>query len=452
MMNFCFEISNGARLALDRLHKNGYEAYVVGGSVRNKMLGMSVDDFDITTGALPSETKSLFPDFTVVETGIKHGTVTVVINGENVEITTYRTEGEYTDSRHPDKVEFTSSLELDLSRRDFTVNALAYDGEGTVVDLFGGEEDIKNKLIRAIGNPYERFNEDALRILRAVRFSSVLGFEIEKNTRAAMIKCKRLLAKISKERIAVEINKLLLGKNVRNALLENWEILAEIIPEIALMHGFDQKNKHHVYDILTHTAIAIENIEPTLQLRLAALLHDTGKPSTCSTDKDGSHHFYGHPSESERIAERYLTEYRYDNFTKERVLLLVRVHDTVIDEDKVYIKKRLRRMGKDAFFELLKLKRADNSAQSPKYLRKDHFDRIEALTYEILSEEQCFSLKDLAVNGDDLIRLGVPKGKMIGEILGFLLDSVIEERAENSKNVLLDITKKYLEDANEIRK
>ena len=247
MMTYCFGMSNGARLVLDRLHENGYEAYVVGGSVRNMMLGMSVDDFDITTNALPNETKLLFPDFTVVETGIKHGTVTVVVNGENVEITTYRTEGEYTDSRHPDKVEFTSSLELDLSRRDFTVNALAYDGEGAVVDLFDGEEDIKNKVIRAIGNPYERFNEDALRILRAVRFSSVLGFDIEENTRCAMLECKHLLSKISKERIAVEINKFLRGKNVKNALLYNWEIISEIIPEIAKMHGFDQKNRHHIY-------------------------------------------------------------------------------------------------------------------------------------------------------------------------------------------------------------
>ena len=194
-----FEISRGARLVLERLHENGYEAYVVGGSVRNMMLGISVDDFDITTNALPNETKSLFPDFTVVETGIKHGTVTVVVNGENVEITTYRTEGEYTDSRHPDKVEFTSSLELDLSRRDFTVNALAYDGKGTVVDLFGGEEDIKNKVIRAIGNPYERFNEDALRIMRAARFASVLDFEIDKDTAESMIRNRGLLNNISAE-------------------------------------------------------------------------------------------------------------------------------------------------------------------------------------------------------------------------------------------------------------
>lgn len=441
MMSFHFGMSNGARLVLDRLHENGYEAYIVGGSVRNMMLGMSVDDFDITTNALPSETKSLFPDFTVVETGIKHGTVTVVVNGENVEITTYRTEGEYTDSRHPDKVEFTTSLELDLSRRDFTVNALAYDGEITVVDLFGGEEDIKNKVIRAIGNPYERFNEDALRILRAVRFSSVLGFDIDAKTKEAMLECKHLLHKISKERIAVEINKFLCGKNVKNALLDNWEIIAEIIPEIAKMRGFDQKNRHHIYDILTHTAVAIENTLPITHLRLAALLHDTGKIYTVSVGENGEQHFYAHPHKSEEIARRYLNEYKYDNFTKDRVCLLVKIHDTVVEENKVYIKKRLNRIGKEAFFELINLQRADNKAQNPVYDRTAHFDAVCEIAKRVLSEAECFSLKDLKVNGRDLMEAGLPKGALLGKILDHLLKEVIEERIENNKECLLNEAK-----------
>ena len=441
MMSFHFRMSNGARLVLDRLHENGYEAYIVGGSVRNMMLGISVDDFDITTNALPSETKSLFPDFTVVETGIKHGTVTVVVNGENVEITTYRTEGEYTDSRHPDRVEFTTSLELDLSRRDFTVNALAYDGEGTVVDLFGGEEDIKNKVIRAIGNPYERFNEDALRILRAVRFSSVLGFDIDAKTKEAMLECKHLLSKISKERIAVEINKFLCGKNVKNALLDNWEIIAEIIPEIAKMRGFDQKNRHHIYDILTHTAVAIENTLPITHLRLAALLHDTGKIYTVSVGENGEQHFYAHPHKSEEIARRYLNEYKYDNFTKDRVCLLVKIHDTVVEENKVYIKKRLNRIGKEAFFELINLQRADNKAQNPVYDRTAHFDAVCEIAKRVLSEAECFSLKDLKVNGRDLMEAGFPKGALLGKILDYLLKEVIEERLENNKECLLKVAK-----------
>ena len=441
MMSFHFGMSNGARLVLDRLHENGYEAYIVGGSVRNMMLGISVDDFDITTNALPSETKSLFPDFTVVETGIKHGTVTVVVNGENVEITTYRTEGEYTDSRHPDRVEFTASLELDLSRRDFTVNALAYDGEITVVDLFGGEEDIKSKVIRAIGNPYERFNEDALRILRAVRFSSVLGFDIDAKTKEAMLECKHLLSKISKERIAVEINKFLCGKNVKKALLDNWEIIAEIIPEIAKMRGFDQKNRHHIYDILTHTAVAIENTLPITHLRLAALLHDTGKIYTVSSDENGEQNFYAHPHKSEEIARRYLNEYKYDNFTKDRVCLLVKIHDTVVEENKVYIKKRLNRIGKEAFFELINLQRADNKAQNPVYNRIAHFDAVCEIAKRVLSEAECFSLKDLKVNGRDLMEAGFPKGVLLGKILDYLLKEVIEERIENNKECLLKVAK-----------
>ncbi len=436
-LQFSFEISKGAKTALDRLKKGGYEAYIVGGSVRNMMLGSAVDDFDITTSALPEETKELFPDYTVVETGIKHGTVTVVINGENIEITTYRQEGEYSDSRHPDKVEFTTSLELDLSRRDFTVNAIAYDGESTVVDLYGGKGDIEDKVIRAIGNPYDRFNEDALRILRAVRFSSVLGFTVEEETRNAMLKCKHLLSKISKERIAVEINKFLCGKNVKEALLDNWEILAEIIPEIAKMQGFDQKNRHHIYDILTHTAVAIENTLPISHLRLAALLHDTGKIYTVSVDENGEQHFYAHPHKSEEIARRYLNEYKYDNFTKDRVCLLVKIHDTVVEEDKVYIKKRLNRIGKEAFFELINLQRADNKAQNPVYDRTAHFDAITEIANKVLSEAECFSLKDLAINGRDLIEAGFPKGKLLGEILDYLLKEVIEERLENKKESLL---------------
>ena len=437
-----FNISSNAECALDSLKSAGYEAYIVGGSVRNMYLAIDAHDYDITTSATPDETKAVFYKYPVIETGIRHGTVTVVINGENIEITTYRCESGYSDSRHPDKVEFTRSLEEDLSRRDFTVNALAYDGDDTVVDLFGGVDDIKKRLIRAIGDPYERFNEDALRILRAARFSSVLGFEIEENTFLAMVKCKHLLAKISKERIAEEINKLLCGEYARDAILKNWEILAQIIPEIGVMHGFDQKNKHHIYDILTHTAVAVASVEATLHLRLAALLHDAGKPGCVSTDEAGSHHFYGHPHKSEEIARRYLNEYKYDNFTKERVLLLVKIHDTVVDEDKVYIKKRLNRIGKDAFFELISLQRADNRAQSPIYDRGAHFDEVERIAHEVIDESECFSLKDLKINGSDLIDAGFPKGKIIGDILSELLTEVMEEKIKNDKAELLNLAEK----------
>lgn len=432
-----FKISESATVALDILHKNGYEAYIVGGSVRDMYLGKDAHDFDITTNALPSITKELFSGYTVVETGMKHGTVTVVINWENIEITTYRQEGEYSDSRHPDKVEFTTSLPLDLSRRDFTVNALAYDGSEEIIDLFGGKEDIENKVIKAIGNPYDRFSEDALRILRGIRFASALDFEIEEKTRRAMLDLKHLLHKISRERIAEEINKFLCGKSVKRVLLDMWEVLAEIIPEIGEMRGFDQKNRHHIYDILTHTAVCIENTPPVAHLRLAALLHDTGKASTFSLDKNGEGHFYGHPHKSEEIARRYFSEYRYDNFTKDRALLLVKVHDTVIEEDRVYVKKRLNRMGEEAFFELIALQRADNSAQNPVYDRRPHYDTVEKIAKEILTEGACLSLKDLAVNGSDLMENGFPRGRILGEILSHLLKVVIEEKTENTKEALL---------------
>lgn len=432
-----FKISESASVALDILHKNGYEAYIVGGSVRDMYLGQAAHDFDITTNAVPHITKNLFCDFTVIETGMKHGTVTAVISGENIEITTYRQEAEYSDSRHPDKVEFTTSLPLDLSRRDFTVNALAYDGSEEIIDLFGGKEDIENKVIKAIGNPYDRFSEDALRILRGIRFASVLDFEIEEKTRRAMLDLKHLLHKISRERIAEEINKFLCGKSVKRVLLDMWEVLAEIIPEIGEMRGFDQKNRHHIYDILTHTAVCIENTPPVTHLRLAALLHDTGKASTFILDKNGEGHFYGHPHKSEEIARRYFNEYKYDNFTKDRALLLIKVHDTVIEEDRVYVKKRLNRMGEEAFFELLALQRADNSAQNPEYDRRSHYDKVERIAKEVLAQGVCFSLKDLAVNGSDLMENGFPKGKILGEILSHLLKAVIEEKTENTKEALL---------------
>lgn len=440
-MRYDFKISEGAKYALDKLHKSGYEAYIVGGSVRDMYLGADAHDFDITTSATPEETKRVFSANTVIETGIKHGTVTVLVNKEPIEITTYRCEGEYSDSRHPDTVEFTRDLKNDLSRRDFTVNALCYDGEGDIIDLFCGKEDIESRIIRAIGDPYKRFSEDALRILRGARFASVLGFEIEEKTKQAMLDLRHLLSKISKERIAEEINKLLCGKNVKSVLLDLWQIFAEIIPEIGQMHGFDQKNRHHIYDILTHTAVAIENIEPKHHLRLAALLHDTGKPQTVSTDENGEHHFYKHPHKSEEIARRYLNEYKYDNLTKERVLLLVKVHDTVIEEDKVYIRKRLNRMGKDAFFELIQLQRADNSAQSPVYDRTEHYDTVYRLATEIIEDEECFSLKDLDINGTELISSGFPKGKIIGDILSYLLKAVMEEKTENKKEALLAMAK-----------
>ena len=429
------KLSQGAKKALELLHASGYEAYVVGGSVRDMIMGTPINDFDITTSATPDEMKKVFDGYYTVDTGIKHGTITFVYEKEPIEITTYRIDGDYVDSRHPESVEFTRDLANDLSRRDFTMNALVYNENEGVIDLFGGQNDIENKIIKAIGNPKKRFEEDALRILRGVRFASQLGFEIEENTKKAMIECAHLLHNISGERINVEISKFLLGKNVKSALLTCHEIIGEIIPETKEMHGFNQNNKYHIYDVLEHTAVAIESIEPKLHLRLAMLLHDTGKPKTYTVDENGQGHFYGHAKISTQIAEGFLNKYKYDNLTKEKVIELVKIHDTPIELDKIFIKKRMNRLGKDLFLDLLKVKRADNLAQNPEYFWLDKLDKFEEIAREII-EENCFTLSSLKINGTDLVNLGF-KGKEIGEALNTLLLEVIEEKNPNDKDVLL---------------
>lgn len=428
-------LSDGAKKAIELLKSSGNEAYIVGGSVRDMIMGLKANDYDITTSATPDEMKKAFQGFTVIETGIKHGTVTFLYEKEPIEVTTYRIDGDYKDSRHPESVEFTKNLHNDLSRRDFTMNALVYNEDDGIIDIFGGQNDIENKIIRAIGDPKKRFQEDALRILRGVRFASQLGFEIEKKTKEAMIECAPLLHNISKERINVEISKFLMGKNVKKTLLENYDIIGEIIPEIKAMHAFDQNSKYHIYDVLEHTAIAIENIESILHLRLAMLFHDAGKPKTYSVDENGQGHFYGHAKTSTEIAKRFLDEYRFDNATKERVLELVKLHDTPIELDRIFIKKRMNRIGADTFFDLLKVKRADNLAQNPEYFWTDKLDKMEELAKEI-EAESCFTLQSLDISGNDLIALGI-EGKQIGETLNQLLNEVIEERLSNEKELLI---------------
>ena len=430
------KLSDGAIKAIKILNDNGYEAYAVGGCVRDAIMGNSINDYDVTTSATPEQMILSFKGEKIFETGIKHGTITFVHKKENVEITTYRVDGEYEDNRHPKTVEFTKKLENDLKRRDFTMNAIVYNEKEGYIDLFGGMEDIKNKKIRAIGNPKDRFTEDALRILRAIRFASKLGFEIEENTKKAMLECKHLLHNISEERIAAEINRFLMGKNVKNAILENYEILGEIIPEIKAMHGFDQRNDWHIYDVLTHTAVVVECTPPVPYLRLAALLHDTGKVHTFTIDRNGIGHFYGHNEKSAEIAREYLNKYKYDNFTKERVYKLVKIHDSPIELDRIFIKKRINRIGEECFFDLIKIKRADNMAQNSKKVRLDIIDEIESIATDIVNES-CISLKTLAINGSDLIKDGHSPGKNLGIILDTLLNEVMEEKLPNDREVLL---------------
>ncbi|MGN0447148.1 MAG: CCA tRNA nucleotidyltransferase [Acutalibacteraceae bacterium] len=420
------------------LNNNGFEAYFVGGCVRDLLMKKTPDDFDITTNAKPDEMKIAFSEYKTVETGIAHGTVTVINKGTSFEITAFRRESTYSDNRHPDSVTFTPRLEDDLSRRDFTVNSLAMDIHGNLTDLFGGIKDIENKIIRTVGNPDERFKEDALRILRALRFSSCLDFEIENKTKKALHKNKELLKNISAERIYSEFVKLLCGKNVKNVITEFYDIIGVFIPQINKTAGFNQQNIHHIYDILTHTAVVTESIKPLPHLRLAAFFHDIGKPFCFSVGNDGQGHFYSHPKKSAEITDETLKNLRCDNKTRETVVALVKAHDTPIEETEKFIKRRLNVLGETLFFDLILLQRADTMGLAPKYQsRKDHFQKLEKIARQILSEKQCFSLKDLSVNGNDLITLGL-KGKEIGDTLKSLLEAVIDGKVENEKLKLIE--------------
>jgi len=421
-----------APIILKRLYENGFEGYIVGGCVRDYLMGENPKDIDITTNAVPQDILRVFAGEKVIETGIKHGTVTVVLDSTPIEITTYRVESDYTDYRHPDHVQFCSSLKDDLCRRDFTMNALAYNEAEGIVDYCGGIEDINNKIIRAVGNPEERFNEDALRILRAARFASVLGFEIEHETAEAMKRSRGLLKNISVERLSAELIKLLCGKDVRRIMLSYTDILSEVIPELTDIEGFDQHNPYHIYDILTHTAVTVENMPDTGYLRLAALLHDIGKPKTYTMDEKGIGHFYGHSKTSVELAKKIMMHLKLDRFTQERVCTLVRLHDTPIQANKRSIKKWLFKITPEVFFDLLLLKRADILAKNPSYLfRLETIDEIKRLTEEILKEQECFSLKDLKISGDDLKEMGFEEGPLIGKTLDRLLKMVINDEIKN---------------------
>ena len=432
------KIPERAQVIFQKLESAGYECFLVGGCVRDMLMGKKPHDIDITTNAEPDETKRVFADFHTLDIGIKHGTVTVIVNGEPVEITTYRTESEYTDGRHPDKVIFTRSIRDDLSRRDFTCNAIAYNPQVGLVDPFGGTNDIESKTLRCVGIAEERFREDFLRILRALRFASCLGFTIEKDTAKAMHTCKELINIVSPERIFTEISKLLCGKNAGTILAEYSEILAVALPEIKDMKGFQQHNFHHIYDVLNHTAKVVDSISPTVDLRLAALFHDCGKPDCFSIDEKGVGHFYSHASISGRKAEEALTRLRCDNTTREKVVKLVKIHDSPIELDSKVIKKKLQKYGEEILFDLIKLQRADNMGLSPEFLyRQETYDKLEEIARQIIEENQCFSLKDLAVNGNDMISLGL-KGKDIGSALDELLKAVIEEKCANDRESLIE--------------
>ena len=426
---------------ISALESAGFSAYAVGGAVRDSIMGVPANDWDITTNALPQEVKAVFPALPVIETGIKHGTVSVILDDEQFEVTTFRTESGYSDHRHPDFVSFSNNIEDDLSRRDFTMNAIAYSPSG-FVDVFGGRMDIEARIIRCVGDPETRFNEDALRILRAMRFSSVLGFEIEEKTKKAMLRCKGLLKDISAERIFVELKKLLCGKNAFVVLEDCKDIIFEIIPELSACDGFDQKTPHHVYDVYGHIIRCVEAVERDAVLRLTMLLHDVAKPDCFFIGNDQMGHFYGHHKLSAEAARIILRRLKCDNETLDDVVFLIENHMTELRPEKKLVKRRLSNMGERRLRMLVKVQMADTVGCGTGE-NMDKLFEYEKLIDEVVAEGLCFSLKSLAVNGTDIINEGIAEGVQIGKVLGHLLECVIEERIENEKSVLIEEARRF---------
>lgn len=420
------------------LQSHGYEAYAVGGCVRDSILGRTPEDWDITTSAMPEETKELFSH--TFDTGIEHGTITVLLEHEGFEVTTYRVDGKYEDSRHPTEVTFVRNLKEDLLRRDFTINAMAYNDKDGLVDIFGGMEDIQKGVIRCVGNAAARFSEDALRILRGVRFAAQLGFEIEEETRAGMRLLAPTLQKISAERIQTELVKMLLSPRP-DMLREAWKlgITKEFLPEFDLAMETSQETPHHMYTVGEHILHTLQNIRSDRVLRLTMLFHDMGKPAMKTVDEDGTAHFKGHAVKSQEIARTVLKRLKFDNDTLHKVEKLVYYHDYRMAVTAKSVRRGMNRIGEELFPLYLEVRRADVLAQSL-YQREEKLadiDGVEALYREITEREQCVSLKDLAVTGKDLIGAGMKPGKEIGETLERLLQMVLEEPELNTKEELL---------------
>jgi len=440
--------SEKSKNLLKIINDHGYEAYLVGGCVRDMLMSAEIHDYDVCTSARPEEVKEIFKGYRVIETGIKHGTVTVLFEGNPFEITTYRCDGEYKDGRHPDMVSFSGDLKEDLSRRDFTMNAIAWSETGTV-DIFEGKKDIDRSLIRCVGDADKRFKEDALRILRALRFASVLGFEIEENTERAAFENKELIKKVSSERIFSEFCKLLCGKNAPKVIRKYIDIIAVFIPELLPCKGFDQKTEYHKYDVLEHSIKALEYAEADKSIRIAALLHDIGKPLCFTLDEKGRGHFYGHPEISARMATDILKRLKADRALTDKVELLVRYHDTPTKKDRAFVKRLLNTVGEENFFDFIKVYYADGAAHA-----EGHRDSAERAMWmkneaeDIISRKECYRREDLHINGNDLISLGL-RGKAVREAIDTVLDEIISGKLENERTVLLERISKYIKTGKE---
>lgn len=438
--------------AMNLLSQNGYKAYITGGCLRDFLTGRQPVDFDISTSAKPEEIIETFKNYKQLYTGLKHGTVMVIIKNEMIEITTFRTDGEYKDNRRPESVIFTDSIETDLARRDFTINSMATDSN-FLIDPFGGKEDIKNKLLRCVGNPFIRFTEDALRIMRALRFASVLEYKVEDETKKAMFELKDLLLNISRERITSEFLKALCGRAVRKTFMEFSGIIEVIIPEIKDTIGFNQHNPHHVYDVYEHTLVSVEaasnycsiNEAESALLKTVMFFHDIAKPACFTMDQNKKGHFYKHPGVSAEMTKVILERMRFPGKSIKTIVELIKFHDIELGTSRKEIKKILQKLGIKLTKNLFIIKRADIMAQNPVLMRKNlqKTDIAENIAEEIIKSGNCLSLKDLAVNGDDLIKAGIKKGEMVGKTLDTLLNKVINDEIENEKDVLIKEVEKH---------
>ena len=441
-MNFNITIPKNANKIIHMLQDNGHSAYVVGGCVRDSILNRPIHDWDICTSATPDQMLEIFKDYKIIETGLKHGTITIVIDKEQYECTTYRIDGNYSDNRRPDTVTFTSDLIEDLKRRDFTINAMVYNDDEGLIDPFDGLKDIEYNKIQCVGFAKDRFEEDALRILRAIRFASQLDFVLTPDTDWEIHRQYNNLENIAIERINSEFCKIVSSDSFCVQLLLYKDVFSLFIPELKNMIDFPQNNPYHNYDVFDHTIYAIEYCESDdLTVRLAVLFHDIGKPHCYQDGEDGIRHFKGHGKVSAEMTDKIMKRLKFDNETRNNVVQLVHYHDATFEVARKYIKRWLNKIGVDQFRRLLDIRRADIKGQKFDYDKEriEKVDNIERLLEEVLEENQCFTLKDLAVNGRDLIQIGFKSGKELGETLNMLLDGVINEEFENNKEYLLNV-------------
>lgn len=439
---------SGATQILNALKSKGYSAYACGGAIRDSLLGLQPKDWDICTSALPEQVEEAFKGNRIIETGLKHGTVTIVMDDGQYEITTFRTDGTYSDFRRPDNITFVRNVEDDLARRDFTINALAYNGNDQLVDLWGGVDHLEQGVISCVGNADDRFNEDALRIMRALRFASVYGFKISAETSRAIHKNAHLLNNIAVERINVELCKLLCGKGALQILLDYNDVITIIVPELKPCVGFDQNNRYHQYTVYDHIAHAVDNYKGSdLKVKLALFFHDIGKP-TCYTEDERGGHFHGHGVPSSKITEAALKRLRFDNKTLKDVTELVLYHDSVIEPTPKTVKRWLNKIGQEQLLRLLDIRMADilAHAEGTQESRIERRNAVRELVDSVIAEEQCFSIKNLEICGTDIIDMGVPQGKLVGEVLNYLLDKVINGELNNDRFDLLNEAGDYLED------